>query len=128
MRQLSGTIWPEIIKDNGIIVFNGCHWSSIFCNHSGHHKLIGFSLVIGRLNRFCGAVAFCSFAFSQRIIGKLHPIPVLVPVHSIITACHSSYLADSKLFHLFFQSSHIIFSRCRRSIPSVQETMHVYFC
>ena len=60
------------------------------------------------------------------IIGPLHPVPPLVPVHGVVAAHDGGHLAHAHLFALFHQLFHIALAGSGGHVPAVQEAVDIH--
>ncbi len=121
-----GPVRTEVEEDNGIAVLHRCHRLSILHRQGRLHELIRLPSVIGFLDPADAAGCRQSLPLCQGIVGQLHPVPVVVPVHHIVTPHHRSNLPYTDLFHPGSQGLGIFLAAGRRRVTSVQEAVYIH--
>src|SRR5699024_5861836 len=101
--DLTGTVRAEVKEYHGILVRNNGNRLSVLFDDGRKYELVGLVCVIGCLYRLGCVCAFYAFAFGKGLVGKLHTVPSVVSVHSVITAGNHADLAYADLFHLGFK-------------------------
>ena len=84
--DLAGTVRTEVVEDDRIMLPDQAYRLAVLHHYGGHHELVVFLLVIGSLDPGRAAERCLPDPLGQRIIGQLGALPVLIPVHGIITA------------------------------------------
>ena len=125
--DFSCTVWAEVEEDHRISIFYSCHRCTVFYDYHWFYELICLICIVRSLDPCCRRFCLYAFSFYQCIVSSLHTIPAVISVHCIVTSADRCHFSDADLFHFCFQSFYIIFSGCRRSVTSVQETVYIHF-
>ena len=105
--------------------------------HIGHREVALFPLHVGEggvhkaagdLPRPVGAEVDKDdgVAPGHGVVGPLHPVPALVPVHGVVAAHDGGHLAHAHLFALFHQLFHIALAGSGGHVPAVQEAVDIH--
>ena len=98
--------------------------SLLFDDH-GNDKFIVNLFLIGGFHGGLWGGSLSADALGQGVVGLFRPVPVLVPVHGIITAADGSDLAAAKLLHFLLQGLDIGKTAVRRGVPAVHEAVDI---
>ena len=124
--DLSGAVRPEIEEYHGISVLHHCHRLAVLHRHRGLYKLICLLPVVGLLDAADAAGGSQPLSPGHGIIGQLHPVVIIIPVHGIIAAHYRSDPAHADLLHLRRQVLGETFAAGRRRVPAVQKAMYIH--
>ena len=100
--HFSGPVRPEVEKHKTVVGLD----PRIITDYHRNHKLIGQVFAVA-VHRFIGLqyriiciISVIAGAAGDGIVGQLHPVPLGIPVHTVIPAGDSSNLPDSQFIHL----------------------------
>ena len=119
--DLPGPVGAEVEEDDGVVVPD----LGVLGAHHGLHKLVRHTGVIGLLDRLSGVGLEGPFAAGDGVIGALHPVPALVPVHGVVAAHDRGDLAHAQLLDLGLELLHIELARAGGHVAAVQEAVDV---
>ena len=85
-KNFTAPVRTKVETNDGITIFNGGQWNSIFHDHRRQDEFISNISGIGTLYGFCCTGSFTTLAMNQGIISKFYPFPTVVTVHGKITA------------------------------------------
>ena len=127
LGDLSGTVRTEVEENDGVIGFYDGQGLAFFIgNDSGQNELVRHALVIGVLHSLDAVGRLVAYAQYQGVICLLDTVPVVIPVHRIVTAVEGSHLAYADLRCLVDQLLQIALAGRGRCISAVEERMQIY--
>ena len=120
MGQFPSPIGTEIIEDHAVL---GVH-SQIAGHHRRNDELVRHAGSVGRRHRGRRALRCEAVAVGDGLVGFRHPLPTLVPIHSVEAARHRGDATHADLRQLIFQFCHIVRRAGRRHVPPVQKGVY----
>ena len=119
--DLSCSVRAEIIEYYRIAALNCCTLNA----NCRNNKFICYTLVIGICDSLYSISSFFALAVNKCRISLFNSVPVIISVHSIITAWNSCNFSETYLLKLIAAFDYIILCTWRRYITSVKEGMDI---
>ena len=94
--DLSGPVGAEVVENDGVACLD---LAPLGADHR-LHELVGDPCVIGLLHGLGGVLLEGALAVGDGVVGPLHPVPALIPVHGVVPAHDRGDLAHAQLLAL----------------------------
>ena len=120
--DLPGPVRAEVDEDDGVALL----YLPVLGAHDGLHKLVGDAGVIGLLHAVHRVGVLDALAPGHGVIGPLHPIPALVPIHGVVTAHDGGDLSHADLPALGRQLLHVALAGGGGHVAAVQEAVDIH--
>ncbi len=124
-RQFARTVRAEIKKDDRIVCLKLCDRFAVFRDDYGLYELVVLLFVVGGLHCLGCVRRVHALSFYDRVIGKLHTLPAVIPVHCIVTAHDRRDPAHTDLFDFCLELFNETLSAVRRYVAAIHQAMYV---